>query len=64
MGRSPYVLAHGQLRCGRVPLQGAGSLGKVARKTYEVVSLDISDKYRPDIVANILDFDFSLLQPG
>ena len=44
---------------------GTGSVGKVAREMgHEVVSLDISDKYNPDFVANILDFDFSLWHRG
>ena len=44
---------------------GTGSVGKVAREMgHEVVSLDISDTYKPDFVANILDFDFSLWHRG
>ena len=40
---------------------GTQSVGKVAREMgHEVVSLDISETYKPDYVANILDFDFSL----
>ena len=37
---------------------GTGSVGKVAREMgHRVVSLDISNKYKPDICADIMDID-------
>ena len=39
---------------------GTNSVGKVAKELgHTVVSLDISPKYSPDFVADIIDFDFS-----
>jgi hypothetical protein len=44
---------------------GTGSLGKCAREMgHTVVSLDISPKYSPDFVADVLEFDFSLWHRG
>ena len=38
---------------------GTGSVGKVAREMgHQVVSLDISNKYKPDICADIMDIDY------
>ena len=46
-------------------LSGTGSVDRVAKEMgHEVVSLDISDTYEPDFVANILDFDVSLWHRG
>jgi hypothetical protein len=43
---------------------GTGSVGKVARQMgMEVVSLDISNKYKPDICMDILDIDYKALWP-
>jgi hypothetical protein len=43
---------------------GTGSVGKVAREMgHQVVSLDISNKYKPDICADILDIDYKALWP-
>ena len=44
---------------------GTGSVDKVAKEMgHEVVSLDISDRYNPTYVSDILDFNFSLWPPG
>ena len=44
---------------------GTGSVGKVAREMgFQVVSMDISDKYSPDFCRDILEFDFSLWPRG
>ena len=44
---------------------GTGSVGKVAREMgHEVVSLDISNKYKPDICMDILDFDYKQWPSG
>lgn len=38
--------------------KGTGSVGKVARKKLNVVSLDFDEKYKPDILTDILDWDY------
>ena len=39
--------------------KGTGSVGKVAKKMGMIVmSVDILDKYMPDIVADILEWDY------
>jgi hypothetical protein len=45
---------------------GTGSVGRVAREMgHEVVSLDISDKYNPTYVCDVLQFDYtSIWTPG
>ena len=44
---------------------GTGSVGKVAREMgHRVVSLDISNKYKPDICMDILDFDYKQWPSG
>ena len=44
---------------------GTHSFTKVARELgYECVSLDISPKHSPDIVCDILEFDFTVWAPG
>ena len=44
---------------------GTGSVGNVARELgHTVVSLDISPKYSPDFVADILEFDVTLWHRG
>lgn len=42
---------------------GAGSVARVAQVLgYEVISVDISDEYSPDIQANILHFDPAIIE--
>ena len=44
---------------------GTHSFTKVAKELgYECVSLDISPKHSPDIVCDILEFDFTVWAPG
>jgi hypothetical protein len=44
---------------------GTGSVGKVARELgWELTSMDLSPKYKPDYVADIMDFDFSIWPKG
>lgn len=38
--------------------KGTGSVGKVFKKDFEVVSLDNVAKYKPDILTDILDWDY------
>lgn len=42
--------------------KGTGSIGKVAKKLgYKVTSLDFEEKYNPDILTDILDWDYKSL---
>ena len=44
---------------------GTGSVGRAASEMgHEVMSLDISNKYNPTFVANVLEFDFSIFPRG
>ena len=42
--------------------KGTGSVGKVAKKLgFDVISIDIEDKYEPDILIDILELDYTKL---
>ena len=42
--------------------KGTGSVGKVAKKLgFDVISVDIEDKYEPDILVDILQLDYTKL---
>jgi site-specific DNA-cytosine methylase len=38
--------------------KGTGSIGKVAKKNFNIVSLDFEEKYKPDIQTDILKWDY------
>ena len=38
--------------------KGTGSVGKVAKKNFNIVSLDLEKTYEPDILADILKWDY------
>jgi len=38
--------------------KGTGSVGKVAHRNFNIVSLDFEKKYKPDIQTDILDWDY------
>ena len=44
---------------------GTGSVAKVARDLgYEVTTLDIDARCNPDICADVLEFDYTIWEPG
>ena len=44
--------------------KGTGSIGKIAEEMgYEVVSLDILEKYKPTIVSDIMEWDYTQYEP-
>ena len=44
---------------------GTGSIGKACKdKGYDVISVDISDKFEPTVVADVLLFDYTVFPSG